>query len=143
MPNSSEGNSAENQQDIQSSLNPLLNTESWFCLSVKQTQDSGETGYTTLWNYINPATFNQSETSSDRLAETIVNFIKDGTQANLTAATQETTTEILKGVSTLFDGLENWLDETFPDDDTDASESILETVIDFFEEDNWSYVQIE
>jgi hypothetical protein len=145
VPNSS----AENQQNTQSPLNPLLNTESWFCLSVKQTQDSGETGYTTLWNYINPATFNQPGTSSDQIAEGITNFIQDWTAANLNAATQDITEELFKGVATLFDGFETWLDKAFSknkDEDTDgfaSDESILATIIAYFTKDDWTFTKLQ
>jgi hypothetical protein len=42
---------------------PLLSTENWLALSVKQLQESGETGYRTLWDYISPAALAQAATS--------------------------------------------------------------------------------
>lgn len=40
--------------------NPLLSTESWFALRVKQPRESGETGYSTFWAYLNPSLISQS-----------------------------------------------------------------------------------
>jgi hypothetical protein len=137
------------EENLQSALNPLLSTEGWFCLSVKQQQDSGETGYTTFWNYVNPAILNQSGASSDQVAEGITNFIKDWTTANLTAPTQDITEELFKGVTNLFDGFDTWLDNAFStdeddsEDDTDDDNDILETVIDFFTEDDWTFTKLQ
>ncbi|MBW4659722.1 MAG: YbjN domain-containing protein [Drouetiella hepatica Uher 2000/2452] len=150
QPNASEGNSAETIQNTEAALNLLLNTESWFCLSVKQIQETGETGYTTFWNYVNPATLNQPGASSEQIAEGITNFFKDWTAANLTAATQDITEELFKGVTTLFDGFDTWLDNAFSKDEDDSEEdtddddeSILETVIDFFTEDDWTFTKLQ
>jgi len=35
--------------------NPLLSTENWFALHVKQERESGETGYRTFWAYLPPS----------------------------------------------------------------------------------------
>jgi len=146
--NTVEEKPAKNLQNPELSLNPLLYTENWFCLSVKQQHDSGETGYNTFWHYVNPATLNQPETSSDQIAEGITNFIKDWTAVNLTAATQDITEDLLKGVTTLFDGVETWLDNALSNNDNDLNdsdddESILETVIDFFTEDDWTFTKLQ
>ena len=123
---------------------PLLNTENWFCLSVQQTQPTGATGYRTFWNYVNPATFNQPTTSSDTVADGIVNFVKDWTQAKLTEATQEATADLLKGVGNLFEDLETWIDSSLQDDEPDESNgSLLETVIEFFEDDDWPFARLD
>jgi hypothetical protein len=143
--NATEEQPAANPQTPESSLHPLLYTENWFCLSVKQQQDTGETGYTTFWNYVNPAMLNQPEASSDRIAAGISDFIKDWTAANLTTATQDITTELLQSITTVFDGFETWLDNTLAEDDPENSddESILETVIDFFTEDDWTFTKLQ
>jgi hypothetical protein len=144
--NAAEEQPAANPQTPESSLHPLLYTENWFCLSVKQQQDSGETGYTTFWNYVNPAMLNQPEASSDKIASGISDFIKDWAAANLTTATQDITTELLQSVTTIFDGFETWLDTALADDDpenSDDDESILETVIDFFTEDDWTFTKLQ
>ncbi|MEC4813369.1 MAG: YbjN domain-containing protein, partial [Scytonema sp. PMC 1069.18] len=78
--------------------NPLLFTESWLALSVKQQQESGEIGYRTLWSYISPANLAQTATSGEGIAEGVVNFFKDWTEANLSAKTQKSATKMLEGI---------------------------------------------
>ena len=127
-----------------SSPDPLLNTENWFCLSVQQNQTTETTGYRTFWNYVNPATFNQPKTSSDMVADGIVNFVKDWTQAKLTETTQEATNELLKGVSEFFEDIETWIDSSLPDDEPDDIDaSILDTVIEFLAEEDWSFARLD
>lgn len=141
--------SAENPENPEPSIHPLLYTEHWFCLSVKQQQDSGEVGYTTFWNYVNPSLLNQSDASSDQIAEGITNFFKDWTAANLTTATQDLTEELFKGISGLFEGFDTWLDNAFSkdeddgEDDTDDDNGLLETVIDFFTKDDWTFTKLQ
>ncbi|MBD2080955.1 YbjN domain-containing protein [Leptolyngbya sp. FACHB-17] len=130
-------------ENSESPLNPLLCTESWFCLSVKQQQESGETGYTTLWNYVNPALLNQPKASSEEIAEGITNFIKDWAAANLTAATQDITEDLFKGVTSLFDGFDTWLDLAIPETKSDSDDSILESTIEFFTEDDWTFTKLQ
>lgn len=125
-------------------ISDLLRTESWLALSVKQTQPDGETGYTTLWHYLNPASWTQAEGASDRIADGIVNFVKDWTEANLTAATKEATAGLLGGVSTFFSELEDWVDQSFADDDDEPvpAPTLLDTVAAFFDQENWPYGRI-
>ena len=130
-------------------FNLLLNPKNWFCLSVKQLQGSGETGYTTFWNYVNPAILNHPETASEQIAEGITHFAENWAAVNLTAATESITEELLTGVNTLFDGFETWLDHAFSKDDmgktaaSDRDQSILATVIDFFTKDDWTFTKLQ
>ena len=134
---------AENKPETPTPFDPLLNTESWFCLTVKQVRDSGETGYSTFWNYVNPAIFNQLSSSSEQVTDGFINFIKDCTDDNLTTATEEATDELLKGVNDLFDNLENWIGEGLSEieRELESSESILETVMDFFTAEDWPFAR--
>lgn len=126
------------------SPDPLLNTENWFCLSVQQTQATSTTNYRTFWSYVNPATFNQSSTSSVTVADGIVNYVKDWTESKFTETTQEATNQLLQGISKFFDDLETWIDEDIPDDEPgDTDISLLETVISFLEDDDWSFARLD
>ncbi|MDJ0582123.1 YbjN domain-containing protein [Crocosphaera sp.] len=136
---------SEGEPQSPPSFNPLLNTESWFCLSVKQQQDGSETGYTTFWNYVNPTILNHPETASEQIAEGITNFAAN----QLTSATQDISDELVKGINNLFDGFENWLDNAFSennDDYTDGfgrEDSILTAIIAYFTKDNWTFTKLQ
>lgn len=140
---------SEAETQSPSSSNPLLNSESWFCLSVKQQQDSGETGYTTFWNYVNPTILNHPETASKQISEGITNFAENWAAANLTAATKDITEELVKGITNLFDGFETWLDNAFPQDNNNHTdgiareESILAIIIAYFTKDDWTFTKLQ
>ncbi|RQH53442.1 YbjN domain-containing protein [Okeania hirsuta] len=127
----------------------FLNSKNWFALSVKQIHQDDETGYTTFWHYVNPAILNHPETASEQLAEGIINFVTNLTTAKLNATTQDATDEVLKGVSTLFEGFDTWLDNAFSqdnDNDTDdfaCEESILATIIAYFTKDDWTFTKLQ
>lgn len=56
---------------------PLLYTENGLALSVKQQQESGETGYSTFWNYINPSALASGGINSEEVGNAIANFFKE------------------------------------------------------------------
>jgi hypothetical protein len=139
--------------------NPLLSTESWLALSVKQQQESGETGYRTIWADISASAFVQAATdgSSDQVNEAIANFFKESIEANLPAVTQQATSQIAEEMTNYFkqvadtslDGLTNSvtsilqeeLEAGFKSPATDGQ--FFEEIVNFFEEDGWPFVQIE
>ncbi len=129
------------QQPENPLTNKLLNTESWLCLSVKQQQSNGEVGYNTFWNYLNPSTINHPEATSEELSAGIVNFFKEWTQANLAETTQNATSELLEGISSVFKEL---VDETFSEteENTTTNQSIFTAITNFFESDEWQFVNI-
>ncbi len=139
--------------------NPLLSTESWLALSVKQQQESGETGYRTIWADITASAFVQAATegSSDQVNEAIANFFKESIEANLPAVTQFATSQIAEEMTNYFkqvadtslDGLTNsvtsilqeQLEAGFKSPPTDGQ--FFEEIVNFFKEDGWPFVQIE
>ncbi len=127
---------------------PLLSTENWLALSVKQLQESGEAGYRTLWDYISPAALAQAATSgsSEEISEVIVNFFKDWTEANLSEATQKATSQMLERITNFFKDLADVnLDEQVEilQQNISKSTQIFEEMVNFFKEDEWPFVQIE
>jgi len=139
--------------------NPLLSTESWLGLSVKQQQESGETGYRTIWADITASAFVLAATdgSSDQVNEAIANFFKESIEANLPTVTQFATSQIAEEMTNYFkqvadtslDGLTNSvtsilqeeLEAGFKSPTTDGQ--FFEEIVNFFEEDGWPFVQIE
>ena len=147
--------------------NPLLSTESWFALHVKQPQESGETGYSTFWAYLNPSLITQDNISSEQITEGMVNFFKDWTDANLSELNQNTITEKIEEITKAF---EEWTDTTLSEtqnaisealeevtsafeelvdtlsyttEHTTSSKQSLEEVINFFTKDDWPYTKIK
>ena len=56
---------------------PLLSTSSWYALEVKQLQETGETGFHTLWNYLKPSDIKDGDIDIQKLSLAILNFSKD------------------------------------------------------------------
>jgi hypothetical protein len=147
--------------------NPLLSTESWFALHVKQLLESGETGYSTFWAYLNPSVITQDNISSEQITEGMVNFFKDWSDANLSAINQDAISESLEEITKAF---EEWTNTTLSEtqnaisealeevtsafeeladtlseatEDATSNKQILEQIIDFFTEDDWPYTKIK
>ncbi|MDZ7963400.1 MAG: YbjN domain-containing protein [Nostoc sp. DedSLP03] len=128
--------------------NQILFTESWLGLSVKQQQESGEIGYRTFWSYISPENIVQTNVSGEGIAEGIVNFFKDWTEANLSVKTQKASAKMLEGIDKFLTELANIntdeitqkIEATLSSDSTDGS--IFEEIINFFQADNWPFVQL-
>jgi hypothetical protein len=133
-----------NQQDF-----PLLSTDSWLALSVKQQQESGEIGYRTLWSYISPTALANATTSSDQIAQSIVNFFQDWAEANLSATTQQAASQVLEGINNLVTKLTDVdvdeLNQRLEDSINSISKSreLFEEMVNFFKQDNWFFSQVE
>ncbi|MDZ8085221.1 MAG: YbjN domain-containing protein [Nostoc sp. DedQUE12b] len=128
--------------------NQILFTESWLSLSVKQQQESGEIGYRTLWSYISPENIAQTNVSSEGIAEGIVSFFKDWTEANLSVKTQKASAKMLEGIDKFLtelaeinlDDITPKIEANFLPSPTDSN--IFEAIINFFQADNWLFVQL-
>lgn len=114
---------------------PLLSTESWLALSVKQKQATGEVGYRTFWSYINPALILEENTSSEELTRGISNFFEDLIGNSFESAIEEITEESFGEISNFFSKVSK--------DIKQEKESIFQTVINFFTRDDWSFIRIK
>jgi hypothetical protein len=121
---------------------PLLSTENWLGLSVKQQQEPGETGYTTFWNYINPSAVANGEINSEEVGDAIANFFKEWTEANLSAMTQKGTSEILEGIVNFFEEVADVAVDAIAQATTPNGQ-IFEEIINFFKLDEWPFYQTE
>lgn len=106
-----------------SDSNPLLSTESWFVLNVKQNLESGEIGYRTFWSYLNPTSLTPDAIASSKFPEEMEQFLKDRNEANLAMA-EKAITEVLEGIA---NDLKNW-------DETKFFKQTESTISDFFSE---------
>lgn len=119
-------------------IDPLLCTESWFCLSVKQTQDAGEVGYRTFWSYVALAALTNPETSSDALGEALIEFLKDWTRANLSESVKGAFSDLAQNIDTFFEG-----SATPSTPDHGETTAILESIMDFLDDCGWPYLKIK
>ena len=113
----------------------LLSTESWLALSVKQKQETGEVGYKTFWSYIDPSLMSEENASQAELTQGISNFFEDLIGNSVDAATKEITEETLGEISNLWSKLTEEI--------TKENVSIFQTVVNFFTEDDWSFMRIK
>ncbi len=119
----------------QQSDNILLSTESWLALSVKQQQETKEVGYKTFWSYLNPAFISQENASEAELTQGIANFFEDLISNSLASATQEITEEAFGEIANF------WTKIT--DDIEKENISLFQTVVNFFTQDDWSFMRIQ
>jgi hypothetical protein len=111
-------------------------------LSVKQQQESGETGYSTFWAYINPSALASGATSSEEIGNAIAKFFTEWTEANLSAMTQKATSQTLDGMVNFFQELADVSLEAIAQAAT-SSGQIFKEVVNFFTEDEWPYTKIK
>jgi hypothetical protein len=139
--------------------NPLLSTETWLALQVKQLQ----TGYRTFWDYLSPEAMTADSIDSKKLNEAIINFFKDWAETNLQIMSNDAVSQALEEVTK---GFEEWVDTTLSnlneEDIAQAIESIgqafaelaessssgishkiLSAIVNFFTEDDWSFTKIQ
>ncbi len=123
--------------DNPKSPNSLLLTESWLVLSVKQQQESGETGYRTFWSYVSPKNLSGSETSSEEVSESITNFFKDLITGSFNLTAKELANETIGVISNFFQELTQ--DNTAQE--STSTQPIFQEIINFFTQDDWSFTK--
>jgi hypothetical protein len=146
---------------------PLLSTENWFALHVKQERESGETGYRTFWAYLPPSAINQENIPQEQISEAMVNFFKDWANTNLSEMNQDVMAESIKEMTKSFSELADTnLEETqdaiseiiaeitnafeeFAEvanevvDQSDYNRNLLESIMNFFTKDDWLFSKIQ
>jgi len=127
----------------------LLFTENWLGLSVTQPIDLGETGYRTFWGYLSPSAITQAGSSSEEISDKIVNFFQEWTQSSMSGVTDKAHLEMLEEMVNFLKELADFVPDTFTQKiqaglkPTFRSGQILEAIINFFTEDDWSYTKIQ
>ena len=148
---------------------PLLSTESWLALQVKQPREPVETGYRTFWDYLSPSAMTTDSIDSEKINDAIINFFKDWAEANLS---QMSTSAISQALEEATKEFETWVDTSLSAIGEDAisqlleevvkasekfanasqteisqqafsSRKIFEAIINFFTEDDWAYTKIQ
>lgn len=121
---------------------PLLHTENWLALSVKQQQESGEVGYTTLWAILNPAAIASGTISDSEITQAITTFFSDWAEVNLGNLTEKATTQVLSEVGNFFNDLADASIEAIAQLDN-GNDSILSELLHFFTEDDWQFTKLQ
>lgn len=147
---------------------PLLSTESWLALQVKQPREPIETGYRTFWDYLSPSAMTTDNIDSEKINDAIINFFKDWTEVHLSTIGNQAIAQALEEATKEF---ETWVDSlsTIGEEDISqlieeivkASENLANTsqpeinpqtvsnrnifaaIINFFTEDDWAYTKIQ
>ncbi|MFP4414883.1 MAG: hypothetical protein ACLFVV_26025, partial [Coleofasciculus sp.] len=120
----------------------LLSTESWLALSVKQQQESGETGYRTFWSYLSPQALSTETPDSEEISQAITNFFTDLVGGSLDTVAKDFANETIGAISNFFQELTQDTPEPTPQD-TITTQPIFQTMVNFFTEDDWSYAKIQ
>ena len=144
---------------------PLLQTNSWFALDIKQ--PSGDISYRTFWSYLPPSGLAKEVTSNGQISAAMGHLFQDlataedaATEAALSAALDE----LFQGLGTWFDdqlsstedafaNLANELTEAFetwltPDTTSDPSprpskQPIYRAMLTFFSDDDWAFTKLK
>lgn len=116
-------------------------TENWYCLSVKQEQGAGEVGYRTLWDYINLSAIAKGITVGSQLADALSNFVQDSSKSLIAKLESEPNSQNQEWQLSLI----KFLQSLTQDEASEAAQRqpISQIVRDFFEEDEWNFVQLE
>ncbi|HAX90572.1 MAG TPA: hypothetical protein DCY91_31100 [Cyanobacteria bacterium UBA11370] len=106
---------------------PLLSTENWLALQVKQQ----ETGYRTFWDYLSSSAMTADTIDSEKINDAIFNFFKDWTDANLSSIGTEAISQALEEVAK---GFEEWVDTNLSSVTEETISPIIEEMVKAFEQ---------
>lgn len=128
---------------------PWLQTENWLCRSVQQRQADQTVGYATLWAYATPE---QAEpvVESGTAALDAVSALLQKTMAAMKAEVEQELPYLKQRLSDFSDELITALEQvdwdavlTMPQSSSEpAAQTVSSVVKQFFDEDDWAYVQL-
>jgi hypothetical protein len=161
-------NAVNNSTQTHPASNPLLSSESWFALDVRQHQESGEIGYRTFWSYLNPVDLTPDASANGQFPESMEQFLKDRNEANLAMAGQaiaevleeisndlknldeteflkQTETAISDFFSEVTNALKNRVEPTQSISKTKANSKgkIYQAMLNFFSEEDWEFTKLQ
>ncbi|MBD2504560.1 type III secretion system chaperone family protein [Anabaena azotica] len=145
---------------------PLLSPYSWYGLQVKQQQEKGETGYSTVWAYLKPADIRQDGIDSKKLNDAMFDFAKEWANHHQSASnedvisqtvemmtqnfeevmnnvsenTEKLVSETLEEILTAFEEMAESLAEIT--DEVTSEASVFAQISQFFQQEDWQYEQI-
>lgn len=146
---------------------PLLQTQNWFALHIKQLQASGETGYQTLWAYLSSAVLSQEIATGGKVSEAVsrsrrlseanqlaaeasltdavdelLQELESWTEESLLPATKEAVEEISDALA---DAFETWFDSdpSAPKNSGITARPIYQAAVQFFTEDDWGFTKLK
>ncbi|HLP91159.1 MAG TPA: YbjN domain-containing protein [Nostocaceae cyanobacterium] len=120
---------------------PLLFTENWLALSVKQLHETGEVGYYTFWNYFSSLNLAMASNYQEEIAENLTKFLQDLVSLGLDSTTKEVNPASLEELAKFFRELSEASAKTIPSNTT-PKQPIYQAIIDFFQQDDWPFEQI-
>ena len=136
----------------QNEVDPLLQTESWLCLSVKQVQASNEVGYKTFWGYVNPANLYQTVAAGEQILQGFAGFFERWLEDNWSdEAVEEIANEIVEEFGHTFEALvdeslsevDNDTEHDITDHDSGEHGSLFKIVTAFFAAEDWPIYKSE
>ena len=146
---------------------PLLKTESWFALYVKQQQPSIEVSYRTFWSYLSPSLLAKEVSSNGQISATMGHLFQDLSkqdEATAEAAISEAFDDIVQGLESWVDdqlssneetfsrladevsrAFDTWLDSDSPSDHSPSpsKQPIYRAMLTFFSDDDWAFTKLK
>jgi hypothetical protein len=142
---------------------PLLFTENWLLLSVRQSQEFGEVGYRTLWDYLRPSIlaqqasfFDADDDADNPVSEALLHFFQDWSERKLSTVAEKAASELSEAFEGMADSFSKFtnlnlaeftqLIEDFQqavESSPPSLKSILEHAIAFFTADDWSFTKAQ
>lgn len=121
-------------------IHPLRQEQNWFCTTVSQAQpdDTTLTHYT-LWHYLLPAL---TDPDPDTLAHSISQYIQTETADSLSQITQAADPlfqDLAQTFQDLFTGTLADLTSALEPDNNSSERSLLKTLTNFLESEDWAY----
>ncbi|HLP91055.1 MAG TPA: hypothetical protein VK184_21035 [Nostocaceae cyanobacterium] len=145
---------------------PLFSIYSWYGLEVKQKRATGETGYRTLWLYLQPSVIAQDGISNEQISQAITQFAQELTNSSISGFSEENITQTVEQITKVFEkatediseitekiiaeAVEELNDvfESLAEDiatlteEVDFNQSIFTTIVDFFTQEKWRFIVV-
>ncbi|MEH2366554.1 YbjN domain-containing protein [Nostoc sp.] len=145
---------------------PLLSPYSWYGLQVKQQQEKGETGYSTVWAYLKPSDISQDGIDGQKLNDAMFDFAKEWANSNHSATSEDVISQTVENMTQTFEEVinnisqnaEKVVSETLEEivtafeelvegisditEEFTSEQSLFYIIVNFFQQEDWQFQQI-
>ena len=128
----------------------LLHSESWFCLTIQQPDNETPIRHRTFWDYVNPGDLETESQDPERIKQSVAQFLQDFTQSQVSHLFEDLGDKLGSALESFLQEASSQKNSSNPSQPMNGmtglfqpKPTLLETVIQFLLDDDWSFEKMK
>ncbi len=128
----------------------LLNSDSWFCLTIQQPNNGTPIRHRTFWDYLDPRDLESESQDPERIKHSLAQFLQDFTQSQVSHLFQDLGDKLGSALESFLQEASSQTNQSNPSPLMNGmtglfqpKPTLLETIIQFLVDDDWSFEKLK